>query len=344
MPVAIYSTLTLLVLAFSATAIDLLPDNSPTKKNDSPTANVSPSNPSANLPDDDNGKGVRYGDPVIQRWQVGAVVNATGGPVQSLFIAIPVPTDWPEQSVRPVDDDISTNVRSTTYRVLDDGVKQMVLIIPRVDVGEEVRALLTFEVATRPIIAPEDTSIYTIPKRVPREVRRHLGTSPFINSRHREIRKKVKELVNDNMTAWEQVETIYDWVRANIDQETIPEMKGAVEAIQDGSGDNEDIVSAFIALCRANNVPARIVWVQGHYYAEFFLDDDEGQGHWFPCQMIGNREFGEMSDVRVVMQKGDNIRVPEKDTPQRFVRELIKGKRSQGKPSVKFVRELLPDE
>lgn len=291
----------------------------------------------------DNGKGVSFGDPIVQRWKVGAIVQASGGPVMGLFIAIPVPADWPEQQVRLVDEDISRNVRSTTYRVLDDGVKQMVLNIPRVNPGEEVRALLTFEVSTHSVIAPEDTSILEATRRPPRKIRRYLGTSPFINSRHNSIRSLARDLEDENATAWEQVEIYYDWVRENIEQQNV-EMKGAVQAIRDKSGDGEDLINAFVALCRAQNIPARMIWVQGHQYAEFYLADDEGEGHWFPCQLIGNREFGSMSDVRVVLQKGDNIRVPEKDENSRYVPELVKGKRSAGAPRVQFVRELLPNE
>lgn len=292
---------------------------------------------------EDNGKGVSFGEPIVQRWQVGAKVEATGGQVLGLLITIPVPTDWNEQTVRLVDEDITRNVRSTTYRVVDDGVKQMVLNIPRVNPGEEVRALLTFEVTTRSVIAPEDTTIFVASRRVPRDVRRYLGTSPFINSRHSSIRSLTRELEDEDATAWEQVEIYYDWVRENVEQQNV-EMKGAVQAIRDGSGNGEDVVSAFIALCRADGIPARTVWVQGHFYAEFYLTDDEGQGHWFPCQLVGNHDFGSMSDVRPVLQKGDNIRVPEKEDAYRYVPPLVKGKRSAGAPRVTFVRELLPDQ
>lgn len=262
-----------------------------------------------------------------------------------MIVAIPVPTDWPEQSVRLVDEDITRNVRFTTYDVLDDGVKRMILNIPQVSPGEEVRGLVTLEVTTRKILAPEDTTIFEIDKRPPRELRRYLGTSPFIDSRHSSIRRKAKEFEDDDATAWEHVEKIYDWVRENINQDN-EEMKGAVQAMRDGSGHAEDLVNVFVALCRASDVPARFVWVQGHYYAEFYLVDDEGQGHWFPCQLAGNREFGSMSDTRPILQKGDNIRVPEKDVPQRYVPEIVKGKRKRnsGVPQVKFVRELLPDQ
>ncbi len=89
-------------------------------------------------------------------------------------------------------------------------------------------------------------------------------------------------------------------------------------------------------------VPARTVWVYGHCYAEFYLEDDHGQGRWFPCQLVGDRAYGEMADTRLILHKGDNFRVPEHQGRQRFVAEFLHGKGGGGQPQVNFVRQLLP--
>ena len=52
------------------------------------------------------------------------------------------------------------------------------------------------------------------------------------------------------------------------------------------------------------------VWVPGHCYPEFYLEDAEGRGHWIPCQAAGTRAFGSMPEHRPILQKGDNFRVP----------------------------------
>lgn len=289
-------------------------------------------------------QGVVLGKTATQRWQVGAKIKAVGGPCQGLFITIPVPTDWPEQSVKVVDEKYSKNVVSVTYRMLEGGVQQMVMRIPRLPADEEAEALVTFEVTTNAIEVPADTSIYKVPKRMSRDIMKHLAISPHINSRHSSIRDKARELANPDATAWKQVEAIYDWVRDNTEYENLG-LKGAVSTLREGRGGGEDQLNLFIALCRASKIPARTVWVQGHYYAEFYLEDNENQGHWFPCQVVGNREFGSISDIRPILQKGDNILVPEKKDRQRFVPELVKGKavRGSGRPAVTFVRELLPE-
>ena len=64
--------------------------------------------------------------------------------------------------------------------------------------------------------------------------------------------------------------------------------------------------SLFVAICRADGIPARLVRVPGHCYPEFYLLDRDGKGRWFPCQAAGTRAFGGMPDPRPILQKGDN--------------------------------------
>jgi hypothetical protein len=120
-------------------------------------------------------------------------------------------------------------------------------------------------------------------------------------------------------------------------------IKTAVAALQDGHGDCEELTSLFIAACRAADVPARMVWVPDHCYPEFYLVDDAGEGHWFPCQAAGTRAFGSMPELRPILQKGDNFKVPEKKKPQRYVAEFLSGKpvKGSGPPKVTFVREFV---
>ena len=115
--------------------------------------------------------------------------------------------------------------------------------------------------------------------------------SPYIESRDPKIRELAKEIGADKEKAWEKVEAIYDWVREKVEYKNGP-LKGALAALKDGTGDCEELTSLFIAICRANDIPARTVWVPGHCYPEFYLDDEEGKGHWFPCQAAGSPAFG----------------------------------------------------
>ena len=93
-------------------------------------------------------------------------------------------------------------------------------------------------------------------------------------------------------------------------------------------------------MCRSQKIPARTVFVQGHCYAEFYLEDDEGQGHWFPCLPAGGRPFGSIDEVRPILQKGDNFKNPENTKEKlRYVREYFHASGRGGSPKVKFISE-----
>jgi hypothetical protein len=179
-----------------------------------------------------------------------------------------------------------------------------------------------------------------LPKKIPRDVRKYLAASPYIETRHNDIRDKAKELIaGSEESAWRQVEIMYDWVRDNVKYQD-GKLKGALAALRDGTGDCEELTSLFIAFCRVNKIPARTVWVPGHCYPEFYLEDAEGEGYWFPCQAAGTRAFGSMPDQRPILQKGDNFTVPEIKKPQRYVAEFLQTKSVTGlPPEVRFIRE-----
>jgi len=103
----------------------------------------------------------------------------------------------------------------------------------------------------------------------------------------------------------------------------------------------------FVALCRASNIPARCVWIPEHCYPEFYLEDPKGEGHWFPCQVAGDRQFGQMHDYRPILQKGDRFKIPEDTAMQRYIAETFTCKsrpsRPNGaEPNVEPVRDLGP--
>jgi transglutaminase-like putative cysteine protease len=257
-----------------------------------------------------------------------------------------VPIDWPEQRVTVVAEDLSPEVSRIAYRDLGGGVKQLLVYVPQLAAGRTAQAYVTLEITRASVLEPLDTSIFVLPKTLPRDVRKYLGPSPYIETRHGEIRDKAREIIagQEEDSAWQQVETIYDWVRDNVKYED-GKLKGALAALRDGTGDCEELTSLFIAFCRVNRIPARTVWVPGHCYPEFYLEDAEGNGYWFPCQAAGTRAFGSMPDHRPILQKGDNFNVPEVKKPQRYVAEFLQTKSVTGlPPEVRFVRELMAAE
>ena len=285
-------------------------------------------------------KGAKLGDSLVQRWRAGVIVTAASGPCQGIVATVPVPIDWPEQQVTLVEEDISPSVR-ISFRMVEGTVKQMLMSIPYLPAGERASALVTFEVKRSSQLAPEDTDIFQLPERrkIPRGMLPYLGPSPYIESTNTKIKALAKQIGADEEKAWNKVEAIYDWVRETVEYKDGP-LKGALAALRDGTGDCEELTSLFIAVCRAAGIPARTVWVPGHCYPEFYLVDDEGEGHWFPCQAAGSRAFGEIPEHRPILQKGDNFRPPHDPRERkRYLAEHLTG--TGGKPTVNWVRELV---
>lgn len=293
---------------------------------------------------DGDAGGTKLGEVSTQRWKVGMMVTASGGWCKGIRGYVPVPVEWPEQQVTVVEEDISPGAK-ISYRTIDGTMKLMVVSIPNLPDGQTANALVTFEIRRNAQEPPTETEIegYVLPnvKKLPRDMRIYLGPSPYIESRSPKIRKLAKEIGADKERAWDQVEAVYDWVRDKVQYEDGP-LKGALAALRDGTGDCEELTSLFIAILRAKEIPARTVWVHGHCYPEFYLEDKEGAGHWFPCQAAGSRAFGGIPENRPILQKGDNFRLP--DNPRervRYLPERVTGEASLGRPQVKFVRDVV---
>ena len=288
-------------------------------------------------------RGAELGQTRVQRWQAGVTVEALGGSCRGIVATIPVPVDWPEQSVTIVEEDVSRQARINQQRH-EKTVPQLVINIHSLPSGQEANAILVYEVTRRIQKPPVDTSIYQIceDRDLPRELRIYLAPSlPHIDSRDRKIRELGDTIGAGEANAWDRVEAIFDHVRDNVEF-TKGAMKGSTKALADGKGNHEDLCFAFIAICRAAGIPARTVWVPTHCYPEFYLIDDEGNGHWFPCQVAGPREFGSISESRPILQKGDLFRDPrDRRKTHRYLPETLNG--SGGRPKVRFIRQLLPD-
>jgi hypothetical protein len=284
--------------------------------------------------------GIRLTNARTERWQVGVVIRARGL-TTGITATLPVPMPWPEQDVTVVAEHTSPQVRSVRFRVLDDGVKQMVVSVPRLAAGEEATALVTLEIVKRDIVAPPSTGQLRVPATVTGKLRTFLGPSPYIESDDPRIREAARQVVAEKPLAWEQAEAIFDWVRGKVEYRFDRNIKGARQSLDDGFGDCEELTSLFVAMCRAVGIPARAVWVPGHCYPEFYLEDEQGQGHWYPCQAAGTRIFGAMPEARPILQKGDNFRAPGSRQALRYVQETLTAKNAAADPEVQFIQKSL---
>lgn len=281
---------------------------------------------------------LKLGEKTTSQWRFGVVVRAPGA-VSGMVATMAVPSDFPEQQVKIVKEEISPQVKKVSYRDLG-GVKQMVVNIPRLAAGEEASAIVTFEIVKSEIEKPEDLSGLSPPAKLPKDFAKFLSPSPYIESTDPKIKQLAPTIIKDKEDGWQKVEAIFDYVQENVKYEFSTEIHPAVEALKAGKGDCEELTSLFIALCRANKIPARAVWVPDHCYPEFYLQDSQGRGTWFPCQAAGDGHiFGQMDEERPILQKGDNFKVPEEKGPQRYVKQFVKAANAEANPEVRFVLE-----
>lgn len=266
----------------------------------------------------------------------------SSGLCQNIHATIPMPMDFPEQKVRL----ISTNFPVTAkyyVRPLSEGVQQLVIDIPNLAANSTMEATIKLEVEKAKILGPTNPESLVIPKKITKQLNQYMGNSPMIESSNQKIRKIAREIAATNPpNAWTHVERIYDKVRELINYRE-GKAKSILTALHEKEGDCEELSGAFVAICRASKIPARCVWVYGHAYPEFYLEDDKGNGCWFPCQVAGTRQFGTMDEVRPILQKGDRFKVPEKTQTQRYVAEYLKVKAVVGGdgPDVEFIKDVV---
>lgn len=286
----------------------------------------------------------QLGPPATIRFRVGAEITASRGACKNILAMVTVPLECPEQQVKIIEEDFSPDVE-VSYRMLQGGANQMLIAIRFLQNGTSAHAYLTTEVSIHPVLPPTDTKTLKIPSRLRGPLRMYTNGSPYIETKHRTIRTLAKDILkelDESASDWEKVEAIYDHVLEAVKYVEGPD-KSALDALRDEQADCQGRSALFIALCRANEIPARMVWVDGHAYPEFYLEHAEGEGRWYPCESAGTRAFGEMPLARVILQKGDNFRVPERKEKLRYASDFVIGVpvRGGGRPKVKYVRQQL---
>ena len=172
----------------------------------------------------------RFGATGIQRYRVGVRVVAEGGRCRDIYATLPVPKDWPEQRVRIVQEDTTTDVRHLRFRDVDNAARQMIVEIPDLPAGREARAIVTYELERSAILLPHTTNDLKLPTRSDRDVRLFLRPSPYIESRHTSIVRLMRE-TTQGKEGWEKVESIYDVVRQRVEYRN-GELKGAARALK----------------------------------------------------------------------------------------------------------------
>jgi hypothetical protein len=261
-----------------------------------------------------------------------------------LHATVPFPREWPEQQVTILEATLPENARYQE-REIPGGAKQLVLEVPVLGPQQSLEVVVTVEIEKSFIKGPAAPDHLVLPKKTlkDKDLVWYLGDSPLIETKSRQVRDIVKALRDQKPeTAWQYVESIYDWVRNNIAYRH-GDLRSTRETLKDKFGDCEEMSGLFVAICRASNIPARCVWIPEHCYPEFYLEDAQGFGHWYPCQVAGDRQFGQMQEYRPILQKGDRFKVPEQNGWQRYVAEFFTCKQrviGPTPPNVVTIRDL----
>ncbi|MDR0391342.1 MAG: transglutaminase domain-containing protein [Planctomycetaceae bacterium] len=252
------------------------------KENDTTTPTTTATTKPAETPEIKYGP--KRGTKHEQTWIAGIVLEA-GSQLDDVTITLPVPTSWFEQEVKSYRCVKGKSVvpRDVNFRTINNGAKEAVLQFPKLRLNNKLEILFEFDVVNYEVEAPEDTYIYVIPKKIPSEVAPYLKASPKIEIDNNKVaaalRKVLREITNDKQTDWEKVEAIYTYtqkrVKYNDANKSLPAkgVKALLEMREDRcEGDCKDLCSLFVALCRLQKIPARLVRLPEHCYAEFYLE------------------------------------------------------------------------
>ncbi len=284
--------------------------------------------------------GAKTGPSQTHKWQAGVVIQASAGPCRSVVGYVPVPMEWPEQTVKIVQQDFSPGVK-VSYQTLEESAKLMVVRIPWIANGEQAKAVVTFECNRSMQMPPEDKSTFVLPaaKDLTPALRHYLGSSPMIEVQDVTIRKSAKENGSGAKTAWERVEALYDFMRTKVQYENGIESKGAAAALRNGKANHDDMAALFVALCRDAEVPAHGL-VAGVLLRRVLSGGQKRRRALASLRPAGAKAFGEMPDTKLILAKGDNFRPPEVRKPQRYIRTYLNaapGTQNAGRPSVQWI-------
>jgi transglutaminase-like putative cysteine protease len=133
---------------------------------------------------------------------------------------------------------------SAPYQLITDDLGNQILHFTFNNIPPYGAQIVTIEASvSSPVRANQDTKVY-------------LRTEPFCEAGDPAIRSLAKEL--QGPTTKQTVENIYKWVSTNVKYAGyLKNPRGALYALKHKEGDCTEYMYLFVALCRANKIPAR---------------------------------------------------------------------------------------
>lgn len=277
-----------------------------------------------------------YLEPRTYSVRVGIELKAGSSPCEALA-STPVPVEHPEQKIDDVT--IETDGCEAALRDLAPGAGQLFVHAPEIGPGQIAKAVVNYTITLYKQYHAYAVEQFPTIQNVPMEIRAlAVGDSPGIQSNAGNVRKLANEISKGLTHPWEKAESFVKWIRGNIHPK-----RGAytsvLTAIKTRVGDCEEMSALFVAFCRASGIPARIVWVPNHNWAEFYLVDHDQQGHWIPVHPACYNWFGWTGVHELIIQKGDRIVVPEQSIPCRLMMDWL---RANSSVKTTYVAEMHP--
>jgi hypothetical protein len=260
------------------------------------------------------------------------------GTAYQLKATTPAPGKMPEQKINKVD--IETEGCEAQLRQLSEGAGQLILAAPQINKGQRISATAKYHLTLYKQHQGFQRDQFPVEQEYPLTFRNtYPGNGPGMRVTDKSVEELAKKIGSRIKHPWDRAKAFHQWVWTNI-RPQIGSYTSVVDAIKNRLGDCEEYAAVFVALCRATNIPARLVWVPNHNWAEFYLTDVEGQGHWIPAHTAGYSWFGWTGAHELVIQKGDKIRIPERHKTERLISDWEQHRGAR--PKVKYTGELKP--
>lgn len=248
------------------------------------------------------------------------------------------PVEQPEQRIENVR--VEQQGCRAGLRQLAPDAGQLMLAAPGIVKGQRIGAVAHYRLTLYKSYQGYQKQQFPAEQEFAKDFRKlYMYDSPGIQTRRKEVRKLAAQLADQQDHPWDIALACYDWVWKNIRARTGP-YTSVIEALRDRVGDCEERAAVFVALCRASSIPSRLVWVPNHNWAEIFLNDHEGKGHWIPVHTSAYSWFGWTGAHEIVLQKGDSISVPEKSKEQRLLADWMQWQGA--KPKARWFARLRP--
>ena len=261
----------------------------------------------------------------------------TSGKKSQVIAGTPVPVDFPEQKIE--DQSIEKKGCDAEIRTLDNGAASLIVRSSH-SASKVVKATATFKLLLHKQYQRYSKDKFPPSQKLEDDIRSNfLGESPGIQSKAKEVKELAKQLSQDETHPWNKAQAFAQWIPRNIRGKP-GRYTSVTAALKTRQGDCEEMSGLFVALCRASGIPARLILVPNHAWAEFYLVDNDGKGHWIPAHTACYFWFGWTGVHQLTLQKGDRILMPELNKTVRLQEDFVQS--TGGRATPRFTAELRP--